>query len=152
MENTHICRQQSPVPLAPLCPAPHGADSLKSCNVLCAIFCVIKLLLATSASRGRGRGEIFLNYGSMGQSQGLQPAGCLLCVLCAVGSVMVCFESGLINFDLATPKCEGHPRSLRFLADSCGSGATYIVWHCNVAMSVFDFHSCCMFSWHSMRH
>lgn len=150
MENTHICRQQSPVPLAPPCPAPPGADSLKSCNVLCAIFCVIKLLLATSAdSRWGEGGKIFLNYGSMGQSQGLQPAGCLLCVL---SSVMVCFESGLINFDLATPKCEGHPRSLRFLADSCGSGATYIVWHCNVAMCVFDFHSCCMLSWHSMWH
>lgn len=133
---THICRQQSPVyspvPLAPLAPAPHLADSLKSCNVLCAIFCVIKVLLATSGSR-RG---IFLNYGSMRQSQGLQPAGCLLC--------RWCFESGLINFDLPTPKSGGHPTSL--------SISRWLMWlwrHCNVAICVFDFDSCCMFSWHA---
>lgn len=55
------------------------------------------------------------------------PALCT--VHCVLSSVMVCFESSLINFDLATPKYEGHPRSLRFLADSCGSGAS-AMWQC----------------------
>lgn len=73
---------------------------------------------------GRGGGGYIPQLWKYGTKS--RPAASWMLALC---SVMVCFESSLINFDLATPKCEGHPRSLRFDADSCGSGAT-AMWQC----------------------